>query len=454
MSSTPPVQFTGLGSGIDWQSIVQQLIQLDSQPITQMQQQQGALQAASSAWSTIQSELQAFESAAQALTQSTLFSAVTASSSDTGVLAVSGTNGATPGSYAVQVKALATGPVITGNVNVSKVNPNDTLQNQFGITSSGAWTIVYTDSSGNSTTVSVGYDPNQTLAQVAEAVATRTGGAVQLTLGPNGYMQLVGSATGSQASLALTADTGALAADLGFTAGAPAVYGGDASFVVQGQNAGYPQTSHTNTVTLTGALSGLTMTLTGVGTATITVSANQQPFTDAVNAFVSEYNKLVGLLQKETTLGDPSTTADDGPLANDLAAQGMAFRLRQIVTSAVAGATTYQSLADIGIGTSGTDNQLAVTDSAKLSAALQANPQAVLALLTNGSGTGVVDQLSRYVDSMAGNALGGVSGVIPSIEQSLSDQIRQISDQITAFQSRLDLEQQTLTQQFLAMEAA
>ncbi|MDI3317488.1 MAG: flagellar filament capping protein FliD [Bacillota bacterium] len=234
----------------------------------------------------------------------------------------------------------------------------------------------------------------------------------------------------------------------------PSAQGADAQYVVQGQNMGFPQTSPTNTVALSGALSGLTMTLTGVGTATITVSPNQQPFTDAVNAFVSEYNKLVGLLQKDTTLGDPSTTTDDGPLADDLAAQNMAFRLRQIVTSTVAGATPYQSLADVGIGTTGTDNQLAVTDPSKLSAALQANPQAVLALFTNTGGTGVVDQLSRYVDSMAGNVVNGVSGVIPSIEQSLSDQIQQISDQITAFQNRLDLERQTLTQQFVAMEAA
>ncbi|MDI3317473.1 MAG: flagellar filament capping protein FliD, partial [Bacillota bacterium] len=165
----------------------------------------------------------------------------------------------------------------------------------------------------------------------------------------------------------------------------------------------------------------------------------------------------VGLVQKDTTLGSPSTTADDGPLADDLAAQNIAFRLRQIVTAPVSGlpaGSPYQSLSDIGIGTSGTENQLAVIDPSKLSAAVQANPKAVLALLSNNGGTGVVDQMSSYVDSLVGNALKGISGIIPSIQQSLDSQIQSISDQIASFQNRLDLERQTLSQQFIAMEAA
>lgn len=94
---------TGLISGIDTASIINQLIQIDSRPKLLAQSRLAQLQQQSAAFLDVNSKLSALRTAATKLRTNKIFSAATATSSDSNVLTATASAGATPGSYSFLV---------------------------------------------------------------------------------------------------------------------------------------------------------------------------------------------------------------------------------------------------------------------------------------------------------------------------------------------------------------
>src|SRR5947208_13665855 len=94
----------GVGSGLDVNSIVTQLVSIERQPIVQLQTQVTSLQTKLSAFGKLQSDLSALRDAASALTSPGTWSDTTGTSSDPASVGV--TTGSTnlPGTYTVQVR--------------------------------------------------------------------------------------------------------------------------------------------------------------------------------------------------------------------------------------------------------------------------------------------------------------------------------------------------------------
>ncbi|MEM4408068.1 MAG: flagellar filament capping protein FliD, partial [Candidatus Caldarchaeum sp.] len=101
------VNFTGLASGIDTDSIIRQLLALEARPIRRLQAQQAELRQKLSATDRYRSLIQALRSAAAELNRSATFRAVRGSSSDATVATVSAGEGAMPGVYTLSVSRLA-----------------------------------------------------------------------------------------------------------------------------------------------------------------------------------------------------------------------------------------------------------------------------------------------------------------------------------------------------------
>lgn len=97
----------GIGSNLDVNSIVTQLMQAESQPLVQMQQKEASYQTKLSAYGQIQSAFSTFQSSLSSLTTVAQFQAATANVSDSTVLSASATSIATPGSYSLSVSQLA-----------------------------------------------------------------------------------------------------------------------------------------------------------------------------------------------------------------------------------------------------------------------------------------------------------------------------------------------------------
>jgi flagellar hook-associated protein 2 len=101
------INFTGISSGLNTNQIIQELLQADQIPITNLQSQGAAIQAQLVAVQTYAANLQAVGSAAQALNTASAFNPVTSNSSDSTVATITTTSGAAQGNYQLSITQLA-----------------------------------------------------------------------------------------------------------------------------------------------------------------------------------------------------------------------------------------------------------------------------------------------------------------------------------------------------------
>ncbi len=101
------INFSGIGSGIDTDSIVKQLVALQQRPITKIQQQQQKLQQQQTALTQVSALVAGFQAASANLDSTFGFTAVTASSADETIAKVSAATGAQAGTHSLEVDQLA-----------------------------------------------------------------------------------------------------------------------------------------------------------------------------------------------------------------------------------------------------------------------------------------------------------------------------------------------------------
>ena len=101
------ITFSGLGSGLDTDSIIQQLTDIERRPIVLIQNRQIRLERQKSLVQQINSGLLSLRDSAENLADENLFSIVKVSSSDSQRVSVSATNDAAAGSFTVEVAELA-----------------------------------------------------------------------------------------------------------------------------------------------------------------------------------------------------------------------------------------------------------------------------------------------------------------------------------------------------------
>jgi flagellar hook-associated protein 2 len=101
------ISTAGVGSGLDVNSIVTQLMAVERQPLTALDTKEASYQAKLSAYGTLKSAISSIQSAARSLKSTTLFSSLTASSSNSSVVSASASTAAQAGSYTIKVLARA-----------------------------------------------------------------------------------------------------------------------------------------------------------------------------------------------------------------------------------------------------------------------------------------------------------------------------------------------------------
>ena len=253
---------------------------------------------------------------------------------------------------------------------------------------------------------------------------------------------LVGKDTGP-AAIAVSDDTGNLLGALGIT-GATQQYGKTSQYKVNG---GPVQSGISNTVT--DAVSGVTLTLKGIGTTTVDVAQDIATTVNGVKDWVAAYNEALTLIRQQV-LVDPTTNAAAIFTGNPII-QGIEARLRQVANTADTSlGTEYTELPDIGISTGpigatpGSTNNL-VLDEAKLTQALQSDAAAVTSLLTSGSGP--ISSLNSYLLSTT-----AFTGSLNTAQQSADRQLRDIDSRTRLIQQRIDQRQIALERKFANLE--
>ena len=102
------ISFSGLGSGLDTDGIISQLMDIERRPISRILQRQEALKQQRGVLGSINSSLQTLQTSAEGLASDSAFSIVNAVSEDSQRISVDATNEAAAGSFSVEVLELAT----------------------------------------------------------------------------------------------------------------------------------------------------------------------------------------------------------------------------------------------------------------------------------------------------------------------------------------------------------
>lgn len=376
----------GIGSGLDVNSIVTQLMTVENQPLTALNNKVASYQAKLSGYGQIKSALSQFQSAVQGLSSPTQFQSVTATLADTTVATASASAGTTAGSYALEVSSLAHAQklVSAGQASTSVAiggGTATTLTFDFGTIaggtlSSGTYTgASFTSNGAGSKSITIDAS-NNSLSGIRDAINSANIG-VSATIVNDGSaspyrLVLTDNTTGKANSMKISVSGDTTLSSL--LSQDPANNTGQAlAETVSAQNAnftldGIAISKSTNTVT--DAIQGVTLNLakTNVGSPTsLTLAQDTGSVTNAVNAFVKAYNNITQTLASATAY-DP-TTKQAALFNGDTSVSLMQNQIRNVLSAPVAGGSSaFTQLSQIGVSFQ-KDGTLAV-DSTKLQSAV------------------------------------------------------------------------------------
>jgi flagellar hook-associated protein 2 len=211
--TTPIGTVQGLASGIQWQTMIQQIVAADSarelDPVTA---QQTTDTNANAAWKQFQTVMGSFQTAAAALADPAAFDLFTASvpnsatSQDT-LLSATASTGAQPGTYAMQVLSLASAQSLSGSSFSSSTSPLN-ISGQFDLNGI-AINVATTDSMSSIADKINAADAGTTPSGVRATILSSTNGS---------HLVLTSDATGAQGISAVDDSNGTFQA-LGFSDG-------------------------------------------------------------------------------------------------------------------------------------------------------------------------------------------------------------------------------------------
>ena len=451
------ISSTGLGSGLDVNSIVTQLVALERKPIEQLQTEAGKLDARLSSFGRIQSALDALRTASRSLTDTSTWQAASATSADPTAVGVSVSGGTPAGSYAVKVNTLAAAQL---NATSALASAGTTVGQGTLHIDIGRWASDlsgFTPKSG-STGVDIVIGPGEdTLEGIRDKINATDDLGVRASI--------VNDASGARLVLQSTA-TGA---DNGFRVQVTDDDSDDtdnsglsrlaydppgAAAVTTRTQAARNATAEINGLAVESSTNALDQVLDGVsltlgkvttGTVDVTVTRDTGSMRKSIDGFVSAYNDLVKLLRDQTKF-DPASKAA-GPLQGDRTAIALLGQMRLAFGGESSASSAFTRASDLGLSVQ-TDGTVKIS-STKLDAgfAQLSQLQAFFATSTDSSATnGLADRLRQLTDRLL-----GVDGAITSRQDGIrklktlnSDRQAALEDRVAATEARLRRQYQTL----------
>jgi flagellar hook-associated protein 2 len=417
------INFSGLASGLDTATLINQLVQLRSSPITRLQNRKTGFETEIKALATLKTKMLALQTAAQGIDSPTEFAALKGTSSDEDILTVTANGNAAPGNYEIVVSALA-----KGQKSVSQGFDDD--DNLVG---SGNLVI---NVGGDSTTLEV--DAGTSLAELAAQINREMDGV-------NASVIYDGAAAGGY-RLALT---GAAGTDNTFTVDTSGLSGGTAPAFTQTQAAsnasltvdGIPITASGNQ--LENVISGLTIDLRKADlntTVQVEVTMDASGVSDQVKAFVDAYNDVFSYLK--------TATAKNGDLEGNASARSVGSRLESMMTTTNGQAgSRFTILSQVGI--SRTRERTLDFDATAFKDAVAENYASVRDLFVDHGGqSGKAGQIDDLIDSLTDS----VDGFFKLGTDALNRKIKYAESTIDRYTKSLESYRSTLEKKYLAME--
>jgi flagellar hook-associated protein 2 len=442
------ISFGGLGNGIDFGQVVDQLVKIQRLPIDKLTQTQTSLRSKLTDYGLLGTKLLSLQGAADALRLVTTFDRASVSVGDSAVLIASASSTAAAGTYTVKVTKLAQAHQIINKA--AKAVSSATAD----IVSGASATFTFRVGSGADQTVSLG--ETATLEDLKTAINDLGAGVSASVLNtgtdaaPAYRLVLTATSTGTSNAVTIVADT----TDLDFrnasgSGGTDVLQAAQDAEIVLGDPSQNPVTVTRSSNTITDAISGVTLTLiktTGADTVTLSVSRDTAAVKANIKALIDAYNDVVKFINERSTYD--VTTQTGGLFFKEGTPKTVLSRLRGALSDEVSGLSTYTAVGQIGFKTE-RDGTISLDD-AKLDTALSEQYGAVKALFINQAGsTGVAQRINTAVDALDDVA----EGPLTLRKQSLTDQIDDLAQDIARKEEALAAYEARLRAQYAALDA-
>lgn len=427
--ATSGSSISGLASGLDTASLIDQFMTLEAASQTRLKKQVTSEQTAVSSLQTLNAKLVALGTKAETTAKPATWNALSATSSLASV-SVTAAAGAAAGSLDVRVVTTARSTQLGYATAAAKTD----------VVTGASTSVRLTKADGSTLDVDSGDGTLSGLASAINAGSSTSGlRATLVKASETTYRLLVESTT-----------TGASTAGIGVTQlDGSALLGG--ATVRAGRDAeldlGAGLTARSSTNTFTDLLPGVTVTL-GTGTAdgattSLVVARDAAAVKASVQGLVDAVNNALGDLDSLTAYN--ATTKASGVLAGDATARSLRAQLLDTVRTA-----DGSSLASVGIQL---DKYGKLTfDGDKFAAAYAADPAGTAAKFTATGAAG--SGFATRVDKVADLASNSTTGVVTAAITGRNDRIKRLNDAVQDWDVRLQLRRNALTRQFTALETA
>jgi len=425
----------GLGSGLDVQGIVSQLMAIERQPLRRIQQRQKEYEAQLSSYGKVKSAISSLRDSMAKLASLDKFEVYSATSSNENAFTASASTAASSGTFDIKVVNLAEAQKLRS------AGFTD-AQNDFG---QGSLTI---DVGGDAFSVTID-GSNNTLEGIRTAInsaSDNTGVTASIVSdGTNKYLTLTANETGAANTITVTAvDDGSGASTLVSLENASLTElqaAQDATIYIDGDppslgGNGIEVTSASNTVT--GVIEGITLELKSVTTdfETLDVSRDTAAVKESIQSFVDSYNSIRSTI---SSLREKELSGDNTLLSIE-------SQLRSVLNSPPNGLTgSFTYLSEIGIKTE-RDGTLSL-DTSDLDAALESDFSGVAELFANDD-QGYAYRMKALADQML-----DYDGIIDAKEDSLNTSIDGLEDQQAQWEYRLEQIEARYLKEFTALDA-
>lgn len=401
----------GVGSGLDVNSIVTQLMTVERLPVRLLDKKESGYLSKLSAYGSLKSALGSFQSAMSGLNNAARFQSLSATAADPAIMTAGANSTAAVGSYTVQVNQLAQAQTITaaGQTSASAAigaAVTTTLTFQFGTISGGTLTTgAYSgatfaqDATQATGTVTID-SSNNSLQGIRDAVNAANLGVTATIVndGSAAPYRLVLASNNTGASKSMKIGVTGDATLQGLLAYDPAA----TQNLTQGsaaQNAaltvnGIAVASASNTIS--GAIQGVTLSPLKTGTTTLNVARDTAAAQSAAAAFVKAYNDVNNTL---TSLSAYNASTKKGAiLLGDSTVRALQSQMRGTLGATLTGSSaSLTSLSQIGIALQ-KDGTMAL-DAAKLATAIASNFSDIAGLFAAVGNAS--DSLVSFVSSTA-----------------------------------------------------
>ena len=442
------ISFGGLGNGLDFGQVVDQLVKVQRLPIDQLSQKKATAQSKLTDYALLGGKLQALQSAGDALRLPSSFDRTSTTVSDETALTASASSTATPGSYLLRVTQLAQSHQITNKGATAVADATTDIV--------GGASATFTFRVGTGTNQTVTLSSTATLENLQTSINDLGAGVTASIVNagsettPAYRVILTATASGASNGVTIVADSTTLDfTNGGGTGGVDTLQAAQDAIAIVGDPTLNPVTLQRSSNAVTDAIPGVTLLLlktTGASTVSVNVARDNGVVKENIKKFAAAYNDIVKFVNERTTYD--VATKKGALFFTEPTAKGFLSQLRQALSAPVSGLTTYSSVGEIGFKTE-RDGAITVDD-AKLDSALSTNYGAVKSLFINQTTvTGVAQRINAAIDAIDDISTGSLT----VRKNALTKQVSNLTSEIDRKEDALSAYEEALKRQYAALDS-